>query len=460
MTGSHDLQPITNFVQARDYLHSFVDFERRGFRRHFADVVSLDTIRALLDLLGNPHRGLRSVHIAGTKAKGSVAAILEAALRDADYITGLYTSPHLVSPAERIRINGFTVSEQQVVELVRTVQPAAENIRSCTELAPPTFFEIYTAMAFVAFAQGGVDIAVIEAGLGGRLDATNVLTPLVAVITPISYDHTEILGDTLAQIAAEKAGIIKPHIPVVVAPQLPEASQEVLAHAQQCQAPVITPPPVAEYAPVVPLPMPGPDEPLPALTQSFALTVDTQQLWVTTYLVGEHQAHNATVAYATLSTLAPQGFAVEDTCFVEAMARVNWPARFQLVAARPWLILDCAHNPASAAALAAALPRHLTYNKLIVVIGISADKDITGVIHALGQVADEFVVTQARHPRAVPATELSAALSSQWSGPVHSSGTVPEALTAAQRMAGPADAICVTGSFFVVGEAMQELGLE
>jgi len=169
MSGSHDLQPITNFVQARDYLHSFVDFERRGFRRHFADVVNLDTIRALLDLLGNPHTGLRSVHIAGTKAKGSVAAILEATLRDAGYITGLYTSPHLVSPAERIRINGTNISEQQVVELVRTVQPAAENIRACAELAPPTFFEIYTAMAFVAFAQARVDIAVIEAGLGGDL---------------------------------------------------------------------------------------------------------------------------------------------------------------------------------------------------------------------------------------------------------------------------------------------------
>lgn len=460
MGGKRNLQGISSFAEACDYLRSFVDFEWRGFRRHFADVVSLDSIRGLLDLLGNPHEGLRCVHIAGTKGKGSVAAILEAALREAGYLTGLYTSPHLVRPAERIRIAGAGVSEQQVVKLVQAVQPAAEELRSDSDLTPPTFFEIYTAMGFVAFAQAGVDIAIVEAGLGGRLDATNVVVPAVAVITSISYDHTEILGETLAEVAAEKAGIIKANVPVVVAPQSSEVQQVVLERATQCSAQVILPPPIAEYAPVTPLPVPETDEAVPVPTQSFALAVDERELWLTTPLLGEHQTVNAATAYAALTALGSRGFGVGDSDFVRAMAAVRWPARVQVVGARPWLVLDCAHNPASTAALAATLPRHLCYHRLIVVLGVSADKDVEGMVATLGKVADEFVLTEADNPRALPVSELSAAVKSHWERVVHSTRNVVEGLRVAESLAGAADAICVTGSFFVVGEAMQELGLE
>lgn len=452
-------QRVTNLAEARAFLNSFVDFERQGFRRHFADVVSLDTMRALLDFLDNPHKELRSVHIAGTKGKGSVAAALEASLRHAGYTTGLYTSPHLVTPAERIRIAGTKISDDQLVELVRTVQPAAERVCGCPELSPPTFFEVYTAMGLVAFSGAGVDIAIIEAGLGGRLDATNVVAPDVTVITAISYDHTEILGETLAQIAAEKAGIIKPQTPLVLAPQAPDARHAILTQARQCQAAVVVPPPVSQYAPVSPLTMPAADAPMPTPTHSFALDIGNRDLWVTTPLLGQHQAVNAAVAYAALTVLADCDFQVPEADFLAAMASLNWPARIQLVAARPWVILDCAHNPASARALAATLPRHLRYDRLIVVLGISADKQVAGIIEPLAQVADEFVVTQASIPRAVPVSELLAVLHSQWKGPPRRSNTVPEALRIAQEGAGPSDAICVTGSFFVVGEAMEELGL-
>ncbi len=452
--------PINNMAQARDYLRSFVDFERRGLRRHFANVVTLDTIRSLLDSLGNPQAHLCCVHIAGTKGKGSVAAALEAALRRARYRTGLYTSPHLVTPTERIRVAGAKISDEHFVEVVRAVQPAVEQVRKRSELPAVTFFEIYTAMALLSFRRAGVDVAVIEAGLGGRLDATNLVIPDVSIITVISYDHTEILGTTVPQIAAEKAGIIKPHTPVVLAPQVPEARRVLLAEAKQRQAPVIVPPSVHEYGQVTPLTVPASDEALARPTQKFALSVEKGDLWVTTPLIGEHQAGNAALAYAALGVLRETGFDIQDRDFVIAMRELNWPGRIQLVAARPWIVVDCAHNPASAAALAATLPRHFSYDRLIMVVGISADKDVGGIIQALAEVADEFIVTQANIPRGMPVTELLQVVRSQWKGPTDARHTVAEALSTARQVAGPADAICVTGSFFVAGEAMVELGIE
>ncbi len=460
MTNDQGLHPITDIAQAYDYLNSFTDFERCGFHRHFADTVSLDTIRALLAHRGDPHLHLPSIHIAGTKGKGSVATIIAAALHHAGYNTGLYTSPHLVTPTERIRINNTPLSEDELVSLVRALQPSIQSIQARTDLAPPTFFEIYTALAFVAFTEADVDIAVVETGLGGRLDATNVIDPLVAVITPISHDHTEILGPTLSEIAAEKAGIIKPHRPVIIAPQDPAAHRVLTQHTTQCGARVIIPPPVRHHAPVSPVPIPAPDEPLPVLRQSFTLKADSRDLRITTPLLGHHQATNAAVAYATLQALATYGFSVDDRQFVQSIANLTCPGRIQIVAARPWLVLDCAHNRASAAALAATLPRHLSYDKLVSVLGVSADKDAEGIIAELGEITDEFVVTQAHCQRALPAADLSALVTDHSSRAVHTTSSVSQALSVARRLAGPTDAICITGSFFVVGEVMEELGIE
>ncbi|MEN6546248.1 MAG: Mur ligase family protein, partial [Armatimonadia bacterium] len=208
-----------NYSEAVAYLESLVDFERLGFRRHFAETVNLDTIWRLLELLGNPQRGLDCVHIAGTKGKGSTAAILESVLREAGLVTGLFTSPHLVSFRERIRIAGEMATEEEIAWAVGEVQGPIEAMRAEGKLNPSTFFEAYTAMAYLLFRRRGVQVAVMETGLGGRLDATNTCEPVACAITTLGLDHTEILGHTIEEIAREKAGIMKAGVPVVCAPQ-------------------------------------------------------------------------------------------------------------------------------------------------------------------------------------------------------------------------------------------------
>ncbi len=239
-------QPITSYQGGCDFLESFIDYERCGFHRDFAEAVRLDVISSLLAALDNPEQHWPAVHIAGTKGKGSVAAMMDATLREAGYSTGLYTSPHLVTVRERVRIDGQKISPAGLIDAAEKLRRAIAELKA-DDLRQPTFFEVYTALAFQAFADAGVDVAVIETGLGGRLDATNVITPMVAVITSIDLDHTHILGNTVQQIAGEKAGIIKPGIPVVIARQTPEVYDVLAEQAAQVGAPLLIAPDVAEF---------------------------------------------------------------------------------------------------------------------------------------------------------------------------------------------------------------------
>jgi dihydrofolate synthase/folylpolyglutamate synthase len=451
---------LTTFDQAKDWLHSFVDFERRGFRRHFADVVNLDTIRALLGALGNPQERFPSLHLAGTKGKGSTAALCEAALRAAGYRTGLYTSPHLLSMRERIRLDGAPISEQEVVELVQQVQPAVQSLRKRPGLNPPTFFEIYTAMAFLAFAQAPVQIAVVETGLGGRLDATNVVHPLVTAITTVGRDHMDILGDTLAQIAREKAGILKPGVPVCLAEQEPEVEGVILARAEEIGAPVRRAPRARGSSRRRPLDPPADGQPLPGAAQAVRLETAQGELRVRLPLAGRHQWGNLAVAWAALEALGERGFPVRRRQFVQGVESLHWPARLEVVGARPWLVLDCAHNAPSLRALAAALPEALRYRRLILVYGLSADKEIEAATAEIAPLADAVVLTQALVHRALWVDRLARATWSAWRGTPHLAWTVEEALAQARELAEPEDCICVTGSVFVVAAAMQALGME
>lgn len=458
MTATLD-QPITSYQGGCDFLESFIDYERRGFHHDFAEAARLDVMRSLLAVLDNPQQHWLAIHIAGTKGKGSVAAMMDAALREAGHTTGLYTSPHLVTIRERVRIGGRKISPTGLIDAAEKVRQAISELNA-NDLRQPTFFEVYTALAFQAFADAGVDVAVIEAGLGGRLDATNVITPMVTVITSIDLDHTHILGNTVQEIAAEKAGIIKPGTPVVIARQTPEVHDVLAERAAQVGAPLLTAPDVAEFGPVSPLPVPEASNDFQPPTERFVLSTDTGPLEVHCALAGYHQANNAATAYAALQALADDGFTVSSTQFQTALAQLQWPARFQVARARPWLIIDCAHNPASARALTSALHRHLEYDKLTMVVGISADKDIKQILGILCPAADRVIVTQADNPRALPAEHLAEAVRQEFAGPIWVTPTVKEAVELSGEVTTQREAICITGSFFVAGEAMEHLGLE
>jgi len=453
-------RPITSYQTACAYLESFIDYERTGSRQALAEAMHLDPMERLLEALGHPHRRWPAVHIAGTKGKGSVAAMMEAALRQAGYTTGLYTSPHLVTVRERVRINGQKISPADLISVTKRLQRTIAELEVANDRRRPTFFEVYTALAFQVFADAAVDVAVIETGLGGRLDATNVVTPMVAVITSIDLDHTDILGTTVEEIAREKAGIIKPGIPVVIARQTPEAYNVLAEQAAEVGAHLSPAPDVAEFGSVSPMPMPDPGDNFASPTERFVLSTDTGPLEVQCTLAGRHQANNGAVAYEALTTLADDGFAVSRSEFQAALAKLEWPARFQVAAARPWLVIDCAHNPASARALTSALRRHLQYEKLTLVVGISADKDVKQILHILCPAADRIIVTQADNPRAMESKQLAALVREQCKHPAAVTTSVPEAVDLAQELTTANDAVCVTGSFFVVGEAMQHLGLE
>ena len=446
---------IRNFEQAREYLHSFVDFERRGFRRHFADVVNLETIRALLAGLGNPQERFAVLHVAGTKGKGSTAALCEAALREAGYRTGLYTSPHLLNMRERIRIGGAPVSESQVTRLVRALQPVVEVVSAREDLNPPSFFELYTAMAFLAFAEAPVEIAVVETGLGGRLDATNVVAPLATVITTIGRDHTDILGESLEQIAYEKAGIIKPGVPLALGSQEPEAAQVIRARALELAAPVREAPEVRSAG----APRGSTAGRVPVVSQPVLLSTAQGEVPIALSLLGKHQQGNLALAWAAVEALGERGFPVSAAQFAGGVAKLHWPARFEVLESRPWLVLDCAHNALSLRVLAEALRETLPFRRLVLVFGMSADKEIVEAAAEIAPLAGHVVLTQAMMHRAEWASELTRATWELWRGAPHVRWTVAEALAQARDLAEPGDCICVTGSIFVVGEALQALGV-
>ena len=399
----------------------------------------------LLEHMGGPQRRFRSVHIAGTNGKGSTAAYLDSMLRAAGHRVGLYTSPHLVSFTERIRIDGEPITEQRVVELAERVRRSYEG-RPAPDgqgVLSPTFFEVTTAMAFTCFAEEGVDIAVVEAGMGGRLDSTNVITPLVSVITNIDLEHTEFLGPTLAAIAGEKAGIIKEGVPVVTGTVQPEALAVIEAQAS------------AKHARLYRMPEDfGPENLSPGVRPAF----DYRGIFRSTKglragLLGRHQVMNAGLALAATECLAAAGVPLPDDAVRSGLASARWPGRLEQVAERPDIYLDGAHNPASAAVLAQALAElKRATGRLHLVLGILRDKDYAGIIERLVPLADHVVVTMPRYERAMDVRSLAGEVRSLCSSVTESEG-LGEAIALARGVAAADDLIVVTGSLYTVGDA-------
>ena len=378
----------TAYNQALDYLYSYVDYSLKKSSELARADFHLERMFALMDALGNPQNAYPIIHVAGTKGKGSTSALAAAALRAAGYRTGLYTSPHLQDYAERIQVDGQPVSHARLVELVEEIKPAVAKIPQLTT------FEITTAIGFLYFAYQKVDAAVIEVGLGGRLDATNVVTPRVAVITSLSYDHMAVLGNTLAAIAGEKAGIIKEGVPVVSSPQKDEALLVLERVAKERHAPLTLVGRDVFYA-----------------AGEHSLDRQALQVWtngrkpvrLTLPLLGAHQVVNAATAYAALEA---GGLDVSAQEIRQGFAAVSWPCRFEIVRLEPPVILDSAHNTDSFEKLGQTLEDYFPSRPVTLVFGSSEDKDMAGMFNALRPCLRRVIATKAVHPRALEPEQI------------------------------------------------------
>ncbi|GAC1365619.1 MAG: folylpolyglutamate synthase/dihydrofolate synthase family protein [Ktedonobacteraceae bacterium] len=452
-----------NYKEALDYIYSFTDYERGGkYTRDRNENIEREA--ELLRLLGNPHERYTSTLIAGTKGKGSTAAYIERVLREAGIRTGLYTQPDLHTFRERSRVNGQLITEAQVAELVADIRPAVEQIQARGQFGPFITYEIGTALALLYFYRQGVQHAVLEVGLGGRLDATNVTHPLVSVITSISYDHMSILGNTLTKIATEKAGIIKPDGIVVTSAQAPEALLAIAAIARQRNARMVRIGPATgdsaqaevESGQLPPVTYHYQPETQSTAGQSFSISAPAQLYsHLETPLIGQPQLENATVALATLEELRKQGVIWDEAALRRGMATVHWPARIQIVGRKPTIIVDGAHNNDSMEKLLVSLRTTFSLKRLIVVLGVNKDKDLSNIIRALATI-DSVVLTRANNPRASSVEELQALFAEHApSVSVYTAQDSKQALDQAVRLAEYDDLICATGSLYLAGEALR-----
>ena len=422
---------------ALEYILSFADYERwPGFG--YAARFDLRRMEELLRRVGSPHLGIRTVHIAGSKGKGSTAAMIASCLDAAGFRTGLYTSPHLHTMRERIRINGQLINEGEFADLVDEIRPevGATNKGEYGELST---FEILTALAFLYFRKLRVDFQVLETGLGGRLDATNVASPEVCVITSISLDHTAVLGDTIAQIASEKAGIIKPGVTVISSPQVPEASEMIQRTCSQKKSRLI---------------MVGEEITWQGKKSSLveqSLEVKGRKGWydITIPLLGEHQLENAATAVAALEVLD-----ISEAHIVSGLANVHWPGRMEILRSEPLLIADGAHNGDSARRLVETIKQHFQFDRSILIMGTSADKDSTAMIAEMAPFFDKVITTTSQHPRATDSAELARELAGHAIN-AQQTANISQAISKALAQAGKDDLICATGSLFLVAEVIE-----
>jgi dihydrofolate synthase/folylpolyglutamate synthase len=469
-----------DYHSALAYLYDLTDYEKERIARYDPDTLDLTRVKRVLALLGDPHQRFPSVHIAGTKGKGSVAATCASVLAAAGLRTGLYTSPHLHTFRERIRINGELIPQTTLAALVKECRPSFDTEPELTT------FEAITALAFFYFARQEIDFGVIEVGLGGRLDATNVILPEVAVITSLSYDHTYLLGDSLAEIAREKGGIIKPGIPVVCSPQKDEALTTIREICQQRGAPLTLVGKDWTWNVTAPAET-------PSLEAATSLQLDGQTFELqcvagrsplegvyTTPLLGRHQVNNTAVAIAALDWLRRGGIPLHPQHVHQGVANVNWPGRFEILRKQPPLVVDCAHNTDSTVKLVAALTEWFPKRRWTFILGVSKDKDVTGILRTIAPYTDRLLATQSRHARAMPAeqvAELAGEIFATAAGhnpDIVVTSDVPSALDLVldgdassrflsgnnerQGYAAPGPT-CITGSIFVVADARETWAL-
>lgn len=405
---------------------------------------NLARMNRLLAGLGNPHRHLRAVHIAGTKGKGSTAAMLSAMLTNCGLRTGLYTSPHLNDVRERIQVNGEMIPEAAMTRLMAQIAPVVKKLSK----DEPTYFEILTALAFLYFVECEVEIAVIETGLGGRLDSTNVVKPEVCAITSISYDHIGQLGNDLAKIAEEKAGIFKPGIPAVSAPQQPAAAKALKQVAEKINTPLLFTGQDIEFSYRFESARPiGPHS-------RVSLTTKTSRFeHLAVPLLGEHQAINCGLALSVMAILRERGFKLDDQQVIEGLSKARLPGRMEMIHDNPRILVDGAHNAASVEALMRAVGQNIPYDSMVVIFGCRSDKDIPGMLEHIQLGADKVIFTDGGAPRSADPNELAAEYVERCGKMAQVAETLEEALDIAERAVTREDIICITGSFYLVGKA-------
>lgn len=441
-----------SFKNAIKYLSNRTDYEKEKRVRYNVSTFNLDRMHKFLALLDNPHTRIKTVHIAGTKGKGSTAGMLARMLEAAGYDVGLYTSPHIIDMRERIMINSEMISKSHMLGLINRVYSAVEQM---AEDDPLSYFEIMTALAFMHFADQEVDIAVIETGLGGRLDSTNVLRPAVVGITSLSIDHQSQLGDNICSIAKEKAGIFKEGIPIVSVEQEPDAMKVLKSSAAAMKAPLsITGRDIdfsyrfeasREYGPHT----------------RICLTTPTSKFeHLRVPLHGNHQAINCSLALALLDKLKTLGFEVDTQKAVKGLDGLRLSGRMEIIAENPRILIDAAHNAASIRALIHAIGQNIPYDSMVVIFGCNMDKDITGMLRQLQFGADKVIFTRSSSAKAV-SPEVLGDMYAEISGKMYQTATsLGQALQLAYSAVGREDLITITGSIYLIGQAKSRFQAE
>jgi dihydrofolate synthase/folylpolyglutamate synthase len=437
--------------QALDFIYSLIDYEKQRDYRVKTDW-DLRRVDALLAKLGNPHLRAKTIHIAGSKGKGSTAVMTASVLTQAGYKTGLYTSPHLHLFNERIRVDNKLITNDEIVELVAQIKPAVEAVNQEALYGRLTTFEVMTALGFMHFAQKKADFQVVEVGLGGRLDATNVVNPDVCVITPISYEHTDILGKTIAAIAGEKAGIVKTGSVVVSSPQTNEADAVIDTTCRKLEAKLI------RVGKDITFQRTRFDD----LRQSLIVHGRLRDYEFTIPLLGQYQLSNAAAAIGALEVLMEKGAKIPLQTIIQGMQNVDWEGRLQVLNRHPLVIADGAHNQDSAQKLRQSLEQYFKYEKAILVIGMSSDKDLSGIVRELAPAFSQVIVTRSMHPRAMATAPIAAEFRKHGIA-AQETEDIAESMPLALSLVGKNDMICITGSLFIAAGAIEQamiLGLK
>ena len=444
-------KPFTTYKQAEEFLLQTIDYEKLTQYKYDTSTFDLKRMEEMMCSVGDPHTKRKTIHITGTKGKGSTAIIVSSILSRLGLKTGLFTSPHLTYLGERMKVNDKTISQETFVQLMNMLKPYIDKITAETPILMPTFFEIVTAIAFLYFEREKTDLSVLEVGMGGRLDSTNIILPEVSVITPVGYDHIDRLGKTLDKIAFEKAGIIKEGIPVISSIQEPDALAVISKTCNEKRSLLYL---VGQDILIYDIKV--------AQRNGIYGTECVIETWRNRYkniflpLVGRHQVENCAAAIGSLEVLAGKGvIKIDNELIVNALADIRCPARIEVISEEPLTIVDTAHTVASMKILRESIKESFSFRKLVLVIGLSSDKDIEGVLKEIVSISNDLIFTRTGNPREADPKQMLAIAKRFAHNNLMVIEDIDDALQEAKEIANADDLICITGSFFLAGKVKE-----